>query len=89
MRLGHTGEKSLQALGKRGSLEGASTCNMEFGEYGVLNKKTKVKFDTATHRRKVFFIEFTLVFGDLLRLHRLEVIGTLSLLLIIYRDIVG
>jgi len=49
MRLGHTGEKSLQALAKKGLLEGASTCNMELGGHGVLDKKTKVKFGTSTH----------------------------------------
>jgi len=50
MRFGHIREKSLQALPKKGSLEGASTRNMEFGGYGVLDKKTKVKFGTSTHR---------------------------------------
>jgi len=52
MRLGHTGEKSLQAPVKKGSLEGASTCNMILGGLDVLNKKTKVKFDTTTHCSK-------------------------------------
>jgi len=32
MRLGHRGEKSLQALAKKGSLECASTCNLELDE---------------------------------------------------------
>jgi len=50
MRLGHTGEKSLQAVVNKRSLEGASTCNMELGGHGVLDRKTKVKFDTSTHR---------------------------------------
>jgi len=49
MRLGHTGEKFLQALTKKGSLEDASTCNMKLGGYGVLDKKMKVKFGTTTH----------------------------------------
>ena len=48
MRLGHGGEKSLQAPAKKGSLEGESTCNMELGEHGVLKKK-KVKFGITTH----------------------------------------
>ena len=87
MRLEHGGEKSLQAPAKKGSLEGASTCNMELGEHGVLDKK--VKFSTTTHHSEGLLIVFTQVFGDLLRLHRLEVIGTLSLLLIIYLGIVG
>jgi len=41
MRLGHTGEKSLQAPGKKGSLKGAFTCNIELGGYDVLEKKMK------------------------------------------------
>ena len=42
------GEKSLHAPAKKGSLEGASTCNMELGEHGVLEKK--VKFSTTIWR---------------------------------------
>ena len=45
MRRGHTGEKSLQAPAKKGSLEGVSTCNMGLGRHSVLDKKTK-----CTHR---------------------------------------
>ena len=41
-------EKSLRAPAKKGSLEGAATCNLE-SEYSVLDKK-KVKFSTSTHR---------------------------------------
>ena len=52
MRLEHTGEKSLQDLAKKGSLEGASICNMKLDGHGVLDKKAKVKFDTTTHRSK-------------------------------------
>ena len=48
MKVGHGDEKSLQAPVKKGSLEGAATCNLE-GEHIVLNKK-KVKFSTSTHR---------------------------------------
>ena len=48
IRLGYTGEKPLQAPTKEESLEGASTCNLEFGEHGVLDKK-KVKFSTTIH----------------------------------------
>ena len=47
MRVGHGGEKSLQAPLKKGSLEGATTCNLKLGEHGVLNKK-KVKFSIST-----------------------------------------
>jgi len=49
MRLGHTGEKSLQALAKKGLLKGTRTCKLEFCEHCVIGKKTKVKFDTTTH----------------------------------------
>jgi len=52
MRLRHTGEKSLQAPIKKGSLKGASICNIELGWHSVLEKKTKVKFGTTTHRSK-------------------------------------
>ena len=38
----------MQALAKKGSLKDASTCNMELGEHGVLDKK-KVKFSTTIH----------------------------------------
>ena len=48
MSLRHRGEKSLQAPAKNGSLEGASTCNMELGEHDVLDKK-KVKSSTTAH----------------------------------------
>ena len=50
MRLEHTGEKSLQAITKKGSLEGTFTCNIELGGHGVLDKKMKVKFNTSTYR---------------------------------------
>ena len=89
MRLGHTGEKSLQALAMQGSVKGASTCNLELDGHDVLDKKRKVKFDTTTHPQKVFLIVFTLIFGILPRLHCLETIGTLSRLLIIYLSDVG
>ena len=48
MKVGHGGEKSLQAPAKKGSLEGASTCNLKLGEHGVLEKK-KVKFLSLIH----------------------------------------
>ena len=58
MRLGHEGEKSLQASANKGSLEDVSTCNLELSGHGVLNKK-KVKFSTTTHHSEVFLIVFT------------------------------
>ena len=51
MRVGHGGEKSLQAPAKKGSLKGASTCNMKLDEHDVLHKK-KVKFSTTTYYSK-------------------------------------
>ena len=47
MKVGHGDEKSLRAPTKKGSLEGASTCNLK-GEHSVLDKK-KVKFSNSTH----------------------------------------
>ena len=41
MRLGHIGEKSLQAPTKKGSLEGASTCNMELGGYTFRTRRRR------------------------------------------------
>jgi len=78
MRVGHRGEKSLQAPAKKGSLEGASTCNLKLGEYVVLDKK-KVKFSTTTHYSEGLLDCVHVYIWDLLRLHRLEIIGTLSL----------
>ena len=49
MRLGHIGEKSSQTLTKKGLLQGAKTCKLEFCEHCVIGKKTKVKFGTAIH----------------------------------------
>ena len=54
MRLGHIGKKSLQALVKKGSLEGAFICNIKLGGHSILDKKTKVKFGTSTHHSKCF-----------------------------------
>ena len=59
MKPAHAGEKSLQALAKKGSLEGASTCNMELSGHGVLDKKMKVKLVPPLTARKVFLIVFT------------------------------
>ena len=47
VKVGHGGERSLQAPAKKGSLEGA-TCNLK-GEHNILDKK-KMKFSTSTHR---------------------------------------
>ena len=77
MRLGHTGEKSLQALAKQGLLKGARTCKLKFCEHCVIGKKTKVKFGTMTHCTKGILDYVLPIFGDLPRRHLLEVITTL------------
>ena len=74
MKVGHRGEKSLQAPAKKGSLEGTATCNLE-GEHSVLDKK-KVKFSTTTHHSEGLLNCVHVSVWDLLRLHRLEVKGT-------------
>ena len=42
MRLGHAGEKCMQALMKQDLLKGAKTRKLKFFEHCVLSKKTKV-----------------------------------------------
>ena len=49
MRLEHTAKKFLQAIAKQGLLKKASTCKLGFCEYCVIEKKTNVRFGTATH----------------------------------------
>ena len=49
MRLGHAGEKSMQGLVKQRLLKGAKTCKLDFCEYCVLGKQTKVKLGTIVH----------------------------------------
>ena len=50
--MGHTCEKSLQALCKKWLLKGAKSGKIEFCEHCVLGKKTKVKFGTAIHQTR-------------------------------------
>ena len=61
----------MQAVTKKGSLEGASTCNMELGEHDVLDKK-KVKFGTTIHHFEGLLDCVHVSIRVLLRLHRLE-----------------
>ena len=49
MRREHVDLDFLRALAKQELLEGKLICNLKFGEHCVLDKKTKVKFDTITH----------------------------------------
>ena len=53
MRPSHAGEISMQALAKQRLLKATMTCNIDFYEYCVLSKKTKVKFGTAIYRTKI------------------------------------
>ena len=58
MMLGHTGEKSLQALIKQDLLKGASIYKLKFCEHCVIGKKTKVRFGAAAHCIKVILDYF-------------------------------
>jgi len=49
IRLGHIGEKSLQALAKQKLLKDVRTCKLNFCKHCVIGKKTKVKFGIATY----------------------------------------
>jgi len=90
MRLGHIGEKSLQASTKKGSLEDASTCNMELGGHDILDKKTKVKFGTSTYSSEGLLDCFHISIWGLTKNASLGGIGTFFfLLLIIYLGTVG
>ena len=89
MRLGHAGEKSLQTLARQGLLKGAGTCKIEFCEHCIIEKKTKVKFGTATHCTEgILDYVHTDVWG-LPRLHQLEVIITLCRLLMTILGVAG
>ena len=87
MKVKHGGEKSLQAPAKKGSLEGAATCNFE-GEHIVLDNK-KMKFSTSTHHSEgLLDCVHVSVWGSA----KTASVGghsTLSLLLIVYLGIVG
>ena len=89
MRLGHTGEKSLQALARQGLLKGAGTCKLEFCEHYVIGKNTKVKFGTASHcTKRILNYVHTDVWGPI----KTASIGgttTLCLLLMIILGVVG
>ena len=49
MRLGHAGEKAMTVLSKQGLLKVAKSCKLEFCEYCVLGKQTRVKFGIIIH----------------------------------------
>jgi len=73
MRLGHTREKSLQALKKQGLLKGVRTGKLEFCKHCVIGKKTKVKLGTMTHCTKGVLDYIHTNVWDLPRRHLLEV----------------
>ena len=52
MHLGHTGEKSLKLLMDQGLLKGAWACKLDFYEYCIKGKKTRVKFGIVIHDTK-------------------------------------
>jgi len=62
MRLGHAGEKSIEALAKQYLFKGTNTCKLKFCEHCVLCKKIKVKFDTAIHRTRGI-LDYVQMFG--------------------------
>ena len=80
MRRGHTEEKSLQALAKQDLLKGASICKLKFCEHCVIEKKTKVIFDIATHCTEGILDYVHKMSGDLPRRHLLAVTNFLSFL---------
>jgi len=83
------GEKSLQAPVKKKSLEGTYTCNMELGGHSVLDKKTKLNFNTTTHHSEgLLDCVHVSIWGPAMTAS-LGGLCTLSLLLIIYLGIVG
>jgi len=67
MRIRHTDEKSLQGLAKQDLLKGATTCKLEFCEYCVIEKKTKVNSAQRLIAPRRFWIMFTPIFGNLPR----------------------
>jgi len=89
IRFGQAGLNFLEAFVKTGLLESASTCKMKIGEHVVLDKKTKVKFGISTHCSKSLLNCVHVNIWSPIRLHHLEVISTLSLLLITYLGVVG
>jgi len=80
MRLGHTGDKSLQALTKKSLMKGANTCNLKFYKHCVIGMKTKMRFRTATHCTERILDYFHTDVWDLPKWHLLEVAITLYLL---------
>ena len=51
-RLGHMSEKGMDILSKRGLLGSPGTGKLEFCEHCVYREQKKVRFSTATHRKK-------------------------------------
>jgi len=86
VKVRHGGEKSLRVPAKKGSLEGAATCNLE-SEHSVLDKK--VKFNTSTHRSEGLLDCFHVSVWGSAKTALLGGHCTLSLLLIVYLGIVG
>lgn len=52
MRMGHSGEKSLQNMVKHDLMKGPKTCKLELCKHCVLGKQSKVMFGTAIYNTK-------------------------------------
>ena len=52
MRVGHADIKAMQGLVKKNLLKSVKTCKIDFCEYCVLKKYTRVKFGTTIHQTK-------------------------------------
>ena len=70
-------------------MKDASTCNLKLGVHDILDKKTKIKFGIITHRLEGLLDSVHIDIWGPIRLHHLEVISTLSRLLMIYLGDVG
>ena len=70
-------------------MKGTSTCNLELSGHGVLDKKTKVKFNSITHHSEGLLDCIHVSVWGLAKTTSLGGHGTLSLLLIVYLGIIG
>ena len=78
IRLGHTGEKSLQALIRQDYWKVPEPASWNF--VSIMSSERRPRWSSVQQliAPRGFWIMFTLTFGDLLRLHQLEVTTTLS-----------
>ncbi|GMI69734.1 hypothetical protein HRI_000642700 [Hibiscus trionum] len=50
MRLGHLSERGMVELHERNLLHGVKSCKLDFCEFYVLGKQTKISFTTRKHK---------------------------------------